>query len=222
MVSISPKNLAKIIKKDPEAFINAIKEASENYQKQAATKALEDQFKNPVDIPVKGRVTFGNTEAKVNIVEYSDFQCPYCAKASEQMKGLIEKYEGKVNLVYKHFPLSFHPFAKPAAEYFEAIALVDHEKARNFHDAIFNNFSDYGRLKDEREIKKSLKNLVKKVGADMQTVESNMKEAVETVKEDMAEAEKLQVRGTPSFFINGVNPEGRFEMVIKKILEDNK
>ena len=204
-------------------FISAIKEASEEHQKKSAEKAMEEQFKNPVKIPTEGRVTFGESSAPVTIVEYADFQCHYCAKAARSMKGLREKYEGKVNVVYKHFPLDFHPFAKPAAEYFEAIALVDHEQARKFHDALFDNFSDYSKLKEEKEIKKRLKALVKKMGWDMKAIESNMEKAKEVVQQDLAEAEKLKVRGTPSFFVNGVDAKGgRIEAIIEKLLEDLK
>ena len=113
MVEISPKNLAQTIKKDPETFINAIKEASEKHQKQSAEKAFEERRKNPAKIKTKGRVTFGPEKAPVTIVEFADFQCFYCSKANQRMKALIKKYEDKVRLVYKHFPLDFHPFALP-------------------------------------------------------------------------------------------------------------
>ena len=227
MVSISPKNLAKVIKEDPETFIDAIKEASEVHQKQSAEKALKDLLKNPAEIPTDGRVTFGDSSAPVTIVEYSDFQCRFCWKASQAMKQLREKYDGQVNLVYKHYPLDFHPFAKPAAEYFEAIALIDHEKARQFHDAIFDDFSDYAQLKEKQEINKSLKALVKKMDLDTKTVESNMEQAKKAVQQDMDEARKLDVRGTPSFFVNGVSTQhkGRnfpIELIVEKVLKDKK
>ena len=221
MGTISPKNLAKVIKDDPETFITAIKEASQEHQKRSEEKAMEEQFKNPAKIPTKGRVTFGNTDAPIAIVEYSDFQCPYCSEAAKSMKGLIKKYEGKVKVVYKHFPLSFHPFAKPAAEYFEAVALIDHEKAKNFHDEIFNNFGDYAKLQEEKEITKGLKDLVKKLGLNQKAVAGNMKEAREVVQQDMDEAKKLKIRGTPSFFVNGVDAKsGGMERIIKRFLKD--
>ena len=220
MVSIQPKQLAQVIKDDPVTFMEAVREASEDAQKTMAKKALEKQFENPKEIPTEGRVTFGEASAPITIVEYSDFQCPYCARAAQSMRDLKEKYEGKVKVVYKHFPLSFHPFAKPAAEYFEAVALVDHAQARKFHDAIFDNFSDYAKLQDEKEITKSLKSLVKKMGLNAKDIEGNMEKAKKVVQTDMAEAKKLDVRGTPSFFVNGVNPQGRIEMVIEKLLKD--
>ena len=198
--------------------METLKEAAELHQKQAAEKALEDQFKNPADIPTKGRVTFGEADAPITIVEFSSFQCGYCARASKTMKALREKYEGKVNVVVKHFPLGF-PFAKPAAEYFEAIALIDHEKAKQFHDEIFDNFSDYSRVKEEKEINASLKKLLKKVDIPSKKLKDHLKEAKQIVEEDIKEGEKLKVRGTPSFFVNGIDAKGRIEMVINRLLE---
>ena len=218
MVSISPKQLAKVIKKDPVTFVNTLKETVQKAEKQKVEDALEEQFKNPLKIDTKGRVTFGKEEAPITIVEFSDFQCPYCSKAAQRMSDLREKYEGKVKLVYKHFPLSFHPFAKPAAEYFEAVALIDHEKARKFHDEIFYNFDNYARLQNEKEIKKALQKIIKKIDVDMKKTEENLEQAKKIVQADMEEALKLKVGGTPSFFVNGIDTKGRVELIIEKIL----
>jgi len=222
MVSIRPKQLAEVIKEDPVTFMEAIKEAAEKHQKESAKKALEKQFENPAKIDTKGRVTFGKASAPITIVEFSDFQCPYCARAAQSMRELKKKYEGKVKVVYKHYPLDFHPFAKPASEYFEAIALISHDQARKFHDEIFDNFSDYARLKTDKDINKSLKSLVKKLRLNAKEVEGNMKKAKEVVQKDIEEATKLGVRGTPSFYVNGVDPQGRIEMVIERFLGESK
>lgn len=229
MVTIQPKQLAKVIKKSPETFFTALEESHKEFQKvkakkdqEKATKDLEAQLKNPLEIDIKDRVTFGNKKAPITIVEFSDFQCPYCAKAAKNMDLLREKYDGKVNLVYKHFPLNFHPFAKPASEYFEAVALVNHDKARQFHDEIFENFDDYARLNSKEEIDGAIKKLVKKIGLNMNTVNKNLKKAKKTVQADLDEAMKLEVRGTPSFFVNGIDAKNiGIEQIINKILKNN-
>ena len=229
-VEISPKNLSDVIKKDPYAFMEAVRVAGEKYREVAQKKALvaegdriKKELANPKRIKTKNRVTFGSPSAPVTVVEFSDFQCPYCAKANTRMKSLISKYNGKVNVVYKHFPLSFHPFAKPAAEYFEAVAAVNKDKARKFHDLIFDNFSSYARAKDQGTINKLLRSLVKQVGLSMGAVQKNMAQARKIVAEDMKEAEVLNVRGTPSFFVNGVNPgRKRIEDVIDIIIANSK
>ena len=228
-IGISSTKLANIIKKDPYTFMEAVKESGQAYQKVAQQKALEgedkrieEELKNPKKIDLKNRVTFGPKKAPITIVEFGDFQCPYCAKTNTKLKSLIKKYEGKVNVVYKHFPLSFHPFAEPAAHYFEAIAIVDHAKARQFHDLIFATFSKYARAKNSAEITKDLNALARKVGVSASQIQKNMAQAKKNVKRDLKEAEALKVRGTPSFFVNGVNPgrkdlEDVIEIILKKL-----
>ena len=221
-VVITPKHLADVIKKDPATFIDAVKEASEKYQEISLRKKMDEQFEKPVEIDIKDRVTFGDPKAPIAIVEFSDFQCPACAGASGFIKNIVKKYEGKVKLVYRHFPLSFHKMAKPAAIYFEAIAMEDHEKAKKFHDSIFENFQKYAALKDAKAIEKKLQALVKEVGADAKKVKENMEKAEKIVQKDLLEANQLRVRGTPTFFINGVQPPDRgrgFEAVIERHLE---
>ena len=239
MVTIQPKQLAKVIKQDTETFFEAVKFSFKDAEKRQsekkredAEKAMEEQFKNPLQIETEGRVTFGDSKAPITIVEFSDFQCPYCSKAAESMSALRKKYDGKIKLVYKHFPLSFHPFAKPAAEYFEAVALISQDKAREFHDEIFYNFDNYARLSSEKDINKAIKDIVKKIGSNMSKVEANLEKAKKTVQADMKEASKLGVGGTPSFFVNGIDAKGgRIEMIIDRLLakgndnteeEDNK
>jgi len=222
MVSIQPKNLADVITKDPMAFMDAVQIAARKAKDLSSAEQLEQEFKNPAQIATQGRVTFGNKEASISIVEFSDFQCPYCAKANKRMKALIQNYDGKVNLVYKHFPLSFHPLAKPAAEYFEAIALTSHKKAREFHDLIFENFSDYARLKNPKEIKRKLNALVRQVGLEVSDINKNLKAANKIVEADLQEAEKLGVSGTPSFYVNGINarsvgPEAIIDRLLKEM-----
>ena len=205
MVSISPKNLAKTVKEDPTLFMETLKDSAKEAQNKERRREFEEQMKNPAAIVTEGRVTFGDKEAPVTIVEFSDFQCGYCARAVNMLKDLREKHDGKVKVVYKHFPLSFHPFAKPAAEYFEAIAVIDHAKAAKFHDLIFEEFNLYARLKSEDEINKALQSLTKKVGLSEAEVEKNMEKGKKVVEADLAEAEKLKVGGTPTFFVNGVS-----------------
>lgn len=80
---------------------------------------------------------FGDKNAKVTLVEYSDFQCPYCGTFYPTVKQIMENYKGKVKLVYRHFPLSFHPEAQPAAEASECAS--EQGKFWEFHDNLFEN-----------------------------------------------------------------------------------
>ena len=216
---ITPAQLADIIKEDPKTFIEAYEEANKKYQKQQ----LDEQFEKPAQIETEGRVTFGDLKAPVTIVEFSDFQCPPCAGFSKYLKTVIKKYEGKVKLVFRHFPLDFHKMAKPAAIYFEAIAREDHEKARKFHDTIFENSRDYASLEDEKAIESTLQALIKEMGVDAKKITENRKEAEKIVQKDLREASHLKVSGTPTLFINGIQPpfdSKGIEVVIERHLKE--
>src|SRR5690606_11223853 len=99
--------------------------------------------------------------APVTIVEYTDFECPYCARGAQTMKELEKKYGEKVRLTVKHLPLPFHRRAMISAQYFEAIALQDKQKAWKFKEAVFENQDG---LKSGGEF--FLEETAKKVGAD--------------------------------------------------------
>ena len=216
---ITPAQLADIIKEDPKTFIEAYEEANKKYQEQQ----LDEQFEKPAQIETEGRVTFGDLKAPVTIVEFSDFQCPPCAGFSKYLKTVIKKYEGKVKLVFRHFPLDFHKMAKPAAIYFEAIAMEDHEKARKFHDTLFENSRDYSSLEDEKAIESTLQALIKEMGVDAKKITENIKEVEKIVQKDLREASHLKVSGTPTLFINGIQPpfdSKGIEVVIERHLKE--
>lgn len=143
---------------------------------------------------------------------------------SKYLKTLIKKYEGKVKLVFRHFPLDFHKMAKPAAIYFEAVAMEDHEKARKFHDILFENSREYATLENKKEIENTLQALIKKMKVNVEKITENKKDAEKIVQKDLKEANQLKVSGTPTFFINGVqppfDPKG-IETVIERHLKES-
>jgi hypothetical protein len=102
-------------------------------EQQRILAELENPFKPVLD---DSRPMRGPLQAPVTIVEYSDFECPYCGAAYFTLKDILRNYEESVRFVYKHNPLSMHPMAEPAARYFEAIALQDHDQAWKFHDEL--------------------------------------------------------------------------------------
>ena len=144
------------IEKDPEKFIEVVNKAAQEAQKKSQEKMMaeegqkrDDEFKNPLKPAVQDeRVIFGKKDAKVTIIEYSDFQCPYCSKGYQTVEEVVKAYPNDVRVVYKHLPLDFHPMAMPAAEYFEAIALQDHKKAEKFYHEVFKNQGDLGTKKE--------------------------------------------------------------------------
>ncbi len=174
----------------------------------AMEEERETYFKNPLKPDLSGEQSFrGPANAKVTIVEYTDFQCPYCSNGARTMKELMDKYGNKLRVTVKHLPLEFHPHAMIAAQYFEAIALQSKEKAMKFHDAVFE-----GQTKLTAEGESFLKQEAQKVGAKMDQVQKDLAspKVKDKIAKDMAEATKFDFRGTPSFIVNGVPLKGAY------------
>lgn len=161
----------------------------------------------------------GSSKAKVTIIEYSDFQCPFCARFVRETLSQIEKtYGDKVKIVFKHLPLPFHQYAQKAAEAAECAGKI--AGAKGFwalHDKLFYEGQPTGRLDIN-----SLKEFAKQVGLD----EKKFSQCLDTgemagvVSKDMEESQRLGVRGTPTFFVNGKAIRGALPFdVFKQVID---
>lgn len=141
----------------------------------------------------------GSSDAKVQVVEFSDFECPYCSRAADTLNQLKDKYAGQpVQFVFRHFPLSFHPNARPAAEY--AQCAHEQEKFWPMHDAIFAA---------QRELSvDKLKELATQVGLDAAKLDECLAKVGPIVEGDVKTGGDAGVGGTPSFYINGQTFDG--------------
>ncbi len=162
-------------------------------RKNKSIQAIEVSPKQEIDVsqaPFKGPA-----DAPVVIVEYTDFQCPYCAKLLDVFKELIKIYPDKLKIVYKSFPLGNHKFAYRAA----VAALAAHRKGRfwEFHDRLF----EYGSALNEAKIDV----LRKEFGFDTPEFSALMAdpEIRAQVAKDRNEGQLLGIRGTPTVYING-------------------
>ncbi len=203
------------IEKDPEKFIEVVNKAAREAQAKGAEKAAQEEtakrdeeFKNPLKPEIEeGRAIWGPADAKITIVEYSDFQCPYCSRGFQTLQEVKKAYPNQIRFVFKHLPLEFHPMAMPAAKYFEAIARQGADKAYKFHDYVFENQGELNAKKDG-----FLKEAAKKVGADMKKLEKDLNDPslMDRINKDTAEAQKFGISGTPGFVINGVSLKGAY------------
>ena len=162
-------------------------------------------------INVDGKPVRGTPGAKVQIVEFSDFQCPYCGAAEPAVLQVLKEYAGKVSLVYLNFPLSFHPYAEKAAEAYEC-ALVQ-GKSWEYHDVLFANQNAL----DVQSLKKHASDLKLDSAKFDSCLDGGSKKAV--VDADTQKGSSLGVSGTPTFFINGkmlvgAQPYSAFKQVI--------
>lgn len=162
--------------------------------------------KKPSDVTAADHV-LGNKNAKVTLIEYSDFQCPFCSRFAPVAEKLVSESGGKVRLVYRHFPLdSIHPMAHKAAVAAECVAnLRGNEVFWKYHTEIFNNQSG---LSDTMLVDSAVKLGVNR--AQMQSCLTTLKYA-NVVKAQQAEGESIGVQGTPATFV--IAADGSFELI---------
>lgn len=143
----------------------------------------------------------GNKEAEVVLIEYADFQCPYCARAHKALASLQQQHGERVTLVVRHLPLTdLHPFAQPAAEAAEAAGAQG--RFWEMHDALFEN---QGTL-DEG----ALPGLADGLQLDGERFRADLEDGKHRarVEGDVREAHAAGASGTPTFFINGERYRG--------------
>jgi len=172
------------------------------------------EYENTYDIdgsPVLGNIN----KAKVIIVEFTDFQCPYCSRGHDTLNTIINKYGDDIAVVYKSFPLSFHQYAQTAAEASMCAYDQDEEMFWEYYDTLFANqasFSD-----------SYFSTVAEQLGLDVNDFNSCLESGKYTAKvqEDFNYGAELGVTGTPAFFVNGelivgAQPESVFDAEIEK------
>jgi protein-disulfide isomerase len=183
-------------------------------QKDDDEEGEKEDTKTVFKVPVAGSPVKGNPTAQVTIVEFSDFQCPYCKRVEESLNKIFETYKDKVRLVWKHEPLPFHNRAVPAAQLsLEARAEKGDKGFWDAHDMLFEN---QGKLEDA-DLEGYAEKLKLDVGKVKDAIKNNKYKA--TVDADMDLADDLQASGTPHFFINGrrlvgAQPYEKFQKII--------
>lgn len=160
----------------------------------------------------------GDPKAPVTMIEFSDYQCPFCKRFKDETLGALKtKYidTGKVKLVYRDFPLGIHPYAQKAAEAAECAG--DQGKYYEMHDAIF--------VKTPQLAIEDLKLMAQEIGLNTATFNTCLDNGThaDEVKKDMSDGTAAGVTATPSFFINGTllrgaQPTAAFEAAIEQAL----
>lgn len=194
------------------------------FEKESKNHKVVINLKRPerprVNIPIGLSPILGNDNAKITIIEYSDFQCPYCAKAEQTIQELLKKYGKDIRLVYKQYPLSFHKEAFKASE----ASLCANEQSNKYfwqlHNEMFN---------DPRHLRVGeLKEKAEKLGMDKKRFSEciNSSKYASQVNAEIAEGNRFGVNSTPVFFINGILVKGaipfsEFEKIILEELSIN-
>ena len=197
-----------------------IQQAREKYVESLRAKAnVSVRLQSPkVEVAFDPARVRGDAKAPVTIVEFSDFQCPFCQKAEPILKDLLAKYNGQVKLAFLDFPMrSLHSQAQIAAE--AARCAEQQGRFWQYHDLLF---ADQTKL-DEAGLAQSARSL----GLDENSFQSCLKSGKfkAQIEHDVQEGTRAGVVGTPAFFIdgislNGVQPEAEFEKIINSELAD--
>ncbi len=226
------QQIAEVIKENPQLLLDVMRENNievltivESGLDSRREKTQQDRFQEEIDNPLKpiisaDRASIGNPDAPVTIVEYSDFLCPYCGKGAKVARDLVESNPEKYRLIYKHLPLKAE--SKKLSAVFEAIALIDKDKAFKFHDEAFKLQKELYKDPEGKVLGRILLGLDIDLDKLQEVLQS--KKIAENLANDEAEAEAFGLNATPTFLINGVSirgyvPADKFEMLIGVILE---
>jgi len=172
-------------------------------QQQQQQVPTQQQQPTVVAVSADDDAVKGDADAPITIIEFSDFQCPFCSRFYTDTLGQIEKDyidTGKAKLVFRDFPLSFHPEAQPAA--LAAECGKEQGKFWEFHDAIFENQGSIGA------------DLYQKIAKDNGLDMAKFNDCISTekykseIQKDFTDGSAAGVSGTPTFFINGVKLVG--------------
>ena len=181
--------------------IDYLKAQRSGVRQQAFVEELKKKYptkislKAPViEVGTGGRPVLGPATAPITIIEFSDYECPFCKRAEPALTQALETYKDKIKFAYRHYPLPFHQHARPASE--AALCANGQGKYWEYHKKVFASPS----LTEE-----TLKQIAKDVGLDAAKFDTCMKnhEFAKEIDKDLEDGQAVGVNGTPAFFING-------------------
>ncbi len=171
------------------------------------------------DVPVKGA-----EDAKVTVVEYSDFQCPFCKRGADIIPQILKEYDGKVKIAYKQLPLPIHNWARDAAIASVCASEQGNDKFWELHDLLFQNQANL----TAENAKEEINGFAKQIGLNTDEFDKciGSPEAAQRVQNETEEARSIGVSSTPTFVVNGMivpgaNPQG-LKSAIDVALSENK
>jgi len=192
--NITPKQSSLKAQTNPSAN-NTLPEKQQPVQGATQQPSIYEAQKTQTFTITKTDHIRGNPDASITLVEFSDFECPFCERQYQTLKQLLKEYPRKIRLVYRHFPLEFHQFAQKAAEASECAS--EQDSFWEYHDKLFENQTDY-----------SVENFKKWAGGlGLKTSQFNncldTDKYASKVQADAQEGAQKGVNGTPATFVNG-------------------
>lgn len=207
-----------VIRENPQIIYESLDTYLKKQRKAQANQELETSFKNRVAYQFPPHAPWkGVAEAPITIVEFTDFECRFCAKGAGTLKELEKKYAGKIKIVFRHNPLKMHAEALPAAK--AAMAAHQQGKFWEYHDLLFANMD---RLNNETYLE-----LAGQLELDIdQFNQGRASDAITSqITADQQQATAHKFTGTPMFIVNGVVVQGAkpisyFSTVIDRLLKE--
>ncbi|MGK7346575.1 MAG: thioredoxin domain-containing protein [Candidatus Nitrospinota bacterium M3_3B_026] len=197
------------IRSHPEEIADSLTKHAMAQRARKEKERIKQALRNRFDVPLDGSPATGPEAAAVTIVEFSDFQCPYCARADKTLRRLKGEKEGDIRMVFKHLPLdSVHPQARPAA--MAAMAAGEQGRFWEYRDILFERQNQWA----SGEAEKKFVEYAGELGLDAEKFRADLSkdEYRERIEKDMELAKKLGARATPTFFVNGVRVEGAMDL----------
>jgi protein-disulfide isomerase len=205
----------KAIDKKLDGIIESLKNVRAPQAAQGQQRPQEDLNK-VYNIPVGESVIIGKKDAPVTIVKFTDLQCPFCSRFYPPLKEALKAYPDQVRVILKNYPLAFHPNAKPAAKL--TLAAREQGKYIEMVEALLGN----GAKVTEEDIKSYAQKLGLNYDKLVADLKANDAAYEKQINEEAALGDQVDVRGTPTFFINGKKTQARdfngFKSEIDKIL----
>jgi protein-disulfide isomerase len=218
---ISPRveeQVLQIIREHPEAILESVQAYQQQQlaKLQQAQQAFFQELKaNPQAVIGQAPLT-GVPESKITLIEFSDYECPYCGEAHKTLKQLLTKHQGEIKLVFKHYPLtSIHDNALSAAK--AAWAAQQQGKFWEYHDALF---TQQDKLGEDLYLEAA-----KKLNLDLEQFDRdrNSDAANTAIQNDMRQAQRLGISGTPVFLLEGDKFAGAVQLAdVERILDRPK
>src|SRR5690348_7370797 len=216
-----PEIVYAVIRAHPADFIRVVDSAADQARTQLRADAettmqnqIRDGLLHPRTVPLDHRVALGNASAPITVVEYSDFQCPFCRGERSVLVDLLKKYPTRVRLVLKHTPLDIHPMARPAARLFEAIARRNPMAAYRFYDDLFEHQEMLNRDGTRFLAEAARRALASDAMARAALREADGETIEAVVRADEEEGRRLGFTGTPGFLIDGVPIQGAIPLSV--------
>ncbi len=212
-ITLQQRLLKAILDKEDKIILAAQQPAPAPAAAPQAQQPPQEDLNKVYDIPVGNSVILGKKNAPVTIVMFTDLQCPFCNRFYPGVRDTLKAYPDKVRLIIKHFPLPFHPNARPAAKL--TMAAGEQGKYKEMMELLLENGADVSDAKVKEYAQKAGLNYNRLTG----DVKKNDAKYEAQLEEDAKLIQTSDVRGTPTFFINGKKAQVRDAAGYKELVD---